>query len=436
MATVEVLVEVDRAVDDALTTFAAAGASLDEGRRQVERVLPDVPGVKYRHTAKPVPMFTPPVGAGDRLDGLSALSAFASPEPSRDLACASQVVSVQAEPGAVEELAARPGVRVWPSSPLTFHVDCPPFRAAVGMDEIRAKLGVDKIWETGARGMGVTVGVVDMGVDGSIYPISGGYARVDAQQPGTASTQSHGSMCAADVLLAAPEARLYDYPFLVPRSGGAIVMLNAVLEQRRRDGTPHIITNSWGFYSVPSRAAEPNHEVWDIDHPLHRKVREVAASGALITFAAGNCGGSCPAGNCDVSSIGPGKSIHGSNSLAEVLTVAAVNVDGERIGYSSEGPGMFEPSKPDVAAYSHFFGNFGPGRPGGDAGEPFDNGTSAACPVTAGVLALLLSAKPGATPAELRDAVVAGADGDGAWNAETGHGVVNAAASFARLSHP
>jgi serine protease AprX len=432
MARFEVLIELEVEIDSALSTFAAAGSSLEEGQQQVAGLLPDVSGITYRPTAKPVPMFTSAAGESPEL---SALRGFDSPEESEDIPSTSQVIPVQIEETAVAELEDRAGVRVWPSSPIIFlRVDCHPFNAGVSLDEIREKLGVEEVWETGARGAGVVVGILDQGIDGSEYPVTGGYSREGAQQPGAGSIGSHGSMCAADVLVAAPEAKLYDYPFLIRRSGGALVMLNAVLEQRRLDGTPHLISNSWGFYAVPPQEQEPGHEIWDSEHPLHRKVREVVSSGAAVFFAAGNCGQPCPAGNCHSSSIGPGTSIHATNSLAEVITVAAVNSKGERIGYSSQGPGMFEPEKPDVAAYSHFFGNFGPGRPGGEHPSRFDNGTSAACPLAAGVAALLLSARPGLTPGQLRAALVAGAEGDGGWSPDFGLGIVNAGESFARLS--
>ena len=119
-------------------------------------------------------------------------------------------------------------------------------------------------------------------------------------------------------------------------------------------------------------------------------------------FAAGNCGEPCPSAKCHDSSVGSGCSIHASNSLEKVITVAAVNSLHERIGYSSPGPGMFEEKKPDIASYAHFFGNFGPGRPAGDGKNPFDSGTSAATPVAAGVAAVLLSAFPELTPERLK----------------------------------
>ncbi len=212
-------------------------------------------------------------------------------------------------------------------------------------------------------------------------------------------------------------------------------MLQAILEQRRRDGTPHLATNSYGFVGVPPRESNPNHEIYDLNHPLHRKIRELIASGMSVFFAAGNCGSPCPSGKCLASGIGPGRSIHASNSLAEVITVAAVNSTGVRIGYSSQGPGMFYANKPDIAAYSHFFGNFGPGRPGGVASSPFDNGTSAACPVAAGVGALLLSIFGPVSPELLKSVLIESAwnpDG-GPWNPDTGHGILHALAAYAKL---
>jgi serine protease AprX len=433
VAKIEVLIEIEVEIESALSTSVAAASTFEEAHRQRTRLLPDVEGIEYRPTAKPVPMFATAEG----VDGwqMHALTAFASTDSNEDLTSASQVIPAQAEESAIRELQDRPGVRIWPSSAIEFlDVDCRPFAPGVPLTEIQSKLGVSDLWDQGARGGEIVVGILDEGIDGSVYPVAGGFVRAGGQNPGGAAIDSHGSMCAADVLLAAPDAKLYDYPFLVRRSGGALVMLNAVLEQRRLDGTPQVISNSWGFYEVPPREQSPGHEVWDIEHPLHRKIREVVTSGAVVLFAAGNCGEPCPAGKCHESSVGAGRSIHGANSLAEVITVAAVNSAGDRIGYSSQGPGMFEHEKPDVAAYSHFFGNFGPGRPAGDDHNPYDNGASAACPVAAGVAAALLSSAPDLTPGQVRAALIDGASPTGAqWSSDFGHGIVNAAASLASI---
>ena len=124
---------------------------------------------------------------------------------------------------------------------------------------IRELLDVAAVWDDGFRGEGIVVGIIDEGIDGTTYPVIGGFSRPGAQAPGAAQVSSHGSMCAADVLVAAPDAKLYDYPFLgIPNSGGALAMFQAVLDQRRRDGTPHVTSNSYGFVGVPSQDSVPD----------------------------------------------------------------------------------------------------------------------------------------------------------------------------------
>lgn len=452
----QVLIEVVREVANPFEVHASALEFAGEFNRQADEVLSAIglSGVTLDPTVAPVPMLLPPAPAptleGNTLRQLNTRgrelarspqsgSRLESTAATRSFGGRSTVVAATVDEDSIAKLRARPDIIVWPNSELVLiddtavaaRIDCGPFREGVDLDTIRATLDVGRAWTDGFKGKDIVVGIIDEGVNGAAYPISGGFSRPgSAAQPGSADVTSHGSMCAADVMVAAPEARLYDYPFLgIPRSGGALQMFQAVLDQRLRDGTPHITNNSYGFVGVPDPIDFPNHEVNDLNHPVHRKVREVIAAGVACFFAAGNCGGNCPSGNCQTSGIGPGRSIHASNSLLEVITVAAVNNARERIGYSSQGPGMFEPQKPDIASYSHFFGNFGPGRPGG-TDSMFDSGTSAATPVAAGVAAMLLSAFPGLTPAQLKDVLIQTAIGGGGWNANFGHGIIDAGAAY------
>ena len=455
MAKVKVLLEiVGQDVRRGFEAFAESADSAFTLRPTATPALDRVAGmgVELDEPFLPVPMFSSPErGRALERSSLDALSAFAAPTTNPDLPATSIVLAAEVDPARLDELREREGVTVWANSALTlFHdddtvldlarsrpgLDCRPFRAAVSIEVVRTMLGVRRAWNDGFRGQNIAVAIVDEGVNGVQYPVVDGFARAGAQQPGAAPITSHGSMCAADVLVAAPSARLYDYPFLgIANSGGALAMFQAILDHRRIDGTPHLTSNSYGFVSVPPVATFPEHEVHDINHPFNRKVREVVASGAACFFAAGNCGADCPSSKCQPSGIGPGNSIHAANSLQEVITVAAVNTRHERIGYSSQGPGMFHPEKPDLAAYSHFFGNLGPGRPGGGTESAFDNGTSAATPVAAGVAALLLSSTPALNPDQLREAMlgglyrVSGKD----WDPGYGRGIVNAAASYSAL---
>lgn len=456
MTKVNVLVELSSTRNEAFELHSSSASAGFDSVNEGERLLSNLKGfgLEVSDDIPPVPMFS----NGNK--NLQAFSAFSSSELNDDMESTSTVVSCRVEKNKLSALDDRDDITVWPNSELklmencdcakpplaetshesvfdaadsSYGVDCRPFRAGVSVSQIRKLLGVERVWADGFKGQNMVVGILDEGVNGEVYPVVGGFSRDNAaRQPGEAPVTSHGSMCAADILVAAPAAKIYDYPFLgVANSGGAINMFQAVLNQRRIDGTPNLTNNSYGFVARPPQNLYPRHEVWDSNHPVHRKVREVVASGCACFFAAGNCGANCPSGVCRSSGIGPGKSIHASNSLEEVITVAAVNSFHERVGYSSQGPGGFKKHKPDVSAYTHFFGNFGPGRPGGTS-QPYDNGTSAATPVAAGVAALLLSAFPNLTPDEIKQILINGAYNIGApgWDADTGAGVINAAASY------
>ncbi|MEO1658452.1 MAG: S8 family serine peptidase [Pseudomonadota bacterium] len=446
MAKQRVLLEFTEETPEAFGMHASSVESDSRSASEAERRLDKLAGlgVDIDEDTAPVPMFKKGAyGTG--------LEAFSSREENADMSSSSTVVAAEVPKESLEGIEQQ-GVQIWPNSEMSLFastpydeapsrggVDCRPFRPGAEIETIREILGATSLFRRGFRGQNIFVGILDEGVSGEHYPVVGGFSRPNAgRRPGTADVTSHGSMCAADVLISAPAARIYDYPFLgVPRSGGALQMFQAVLNQRRIDGTPHLTNNSYGFVGVPDPNLHPRHEVHDLNHPLHRKVREVVSSGCTTLFAAGNCGANCPSGNCHRSGIGPGRSIHASNSLDEVITVAAINSRNERVGYSSQGPGMFAQDKPDIASYSHIFANFGPDRPGGLV-QPFDNGTSAATPVAAGVVALLLSAFPNASPAELKEALVRSAYSLGetvGFDYNHGHGAINAGASFQYLAN-
>lgn len=465
MATTQVLIEILGPGTAAVSTevfsnFESARQSTREAERQNERLAASVSGigVDFDPAFAPVPMFSskslsPADALQPQRSQFEALPRRqAAPSPRTPLHAVSHVLTAEVRTSEVSRLRERTDLKIWPSSELSLYnssiaeampspavggTDCRPFRPGVSIETIREQLSVSTVWADGFRGQNVVVAIIDEGVNGQTYPVIGGFSRPGSgQMPGQADITSHGSMCAADVLIAAPQARLYDYPFIGnPRSGGALQMFQAILSQRRQDGTPHFTNNSYGFVGVPSLADFPDHEVHNIDHPVHRKVREVVAVGVACFFAAGNCGEPCPSSRCHPSGIGPRKSIHGSNSLAEVITVAAVNAAHDRIGYSSQGPGMFHTAKPDISCYSHIFGNFGPDRPGGLA-QPFDNGTSAATPVAAGVGALLLSAFNQLTPEQLKQVLIDTSIDLGPLvgrDDSFGFGVINAGAAYSIL---
>lgn len=450
MSRVRVFLELPAPPDDAAFEMnREASESASESVRQSELLLRDLGGygIEPDPDYPPIPLFS----RGTIYDPESGFENFRSGDAPPDVRAETVVIAAWVDEERIEEVRALPGVAVWPDSQykllgdaeggasdlaLLAGVDCEPFQPPVPFSMVQDLLGARQVWQAGPRGQGVVVGIIDNGIEGNVYPVVGGFAPSGSFAAGRAPVTSHGSMCAFAVLTAAPEARLHDYRF--QGQAGALAafrLFQEVLNNRRRTGLPHITTNSYGNSERPPRASNPFHDVWNINHPLHKKVREVIAAGVTTLFAAGNCGAPCRQPDCHPSSVGPGASIHSANSLPEVITVAAVNSRRQRVGYSAQGPGGFAQQKPELCAYTHYFGNFGPGRPAGTSVRPFDDGTSASAPLAAGVAALLLSANPRLTPLDIKRILVSSADNLGApgWNPDTGFGVVNAAAAFARL---
>jgi subtilisin family serine protease len=107
-----------------------------------------------------------------------------------------------------------------------------------------------------------------------------------------------------------------------------------------------------------------------------------------------------------------------------VLTVGAVTSLGLRATFSSVGPTADGRIKPDVAAQGVAVTAAAPGTPSGYTSV---NGTSFSCPLTAGVVALVLQARPSATVSEVEDVLRATASQAAQPDNLLGWGIVNAA---------
>jgi subtilisin family serine protease len=316
--------------------------------------------------------------------------------------------------------------------------DCNPNLSRGTMADVARYLGVDQIWAAGFRGAGMVVGVLDSGITAQGRPVKAGettdrIARVIGGWPvadwGTESGRwgNHGNMCATDVLGMAPEAQLLDLRIAGP--GGspstisrALQAFQFAIDRFRVNGTPQVLTNSWGIFQESwdaSYARDPN-------HPFTRKVVEAADLGIIVLFAAGNCGDTCPDGRCGPD-VGTGRSIWGANGHEKVMTVGAVNIHEQFVGYSSRGPAALSPNKPDFCSVTHFRGYFDP-----------DSGTSAATPILAGVCALLKQAKPARTPAQMKTDLIATCKDIGAvgFDVHSGHGIVRAKGAYDRMVRP
>jgi subtilisin family serine protease len=105
-----------------------------------------------------------------------------------------------------------------------------------------------------------------------------------------------------------------------------------------------------------------------------------------------------------------------------------VDIKKSRVGYSSQGPGRLTAKKPDISAYTHFVGS---------KVYPEDGGTSAACPVAAGVVAAIRSQYSTAklSPLQLRSLIFKTAEdkaGTG-FDYDYGWGIVDPGALLSAL---
>ena len=311
------------------------------------------------------------------------------------------------------------------SDPVIERCICP--QRAIGTHQDVARvLGVSRLAAKGLTGRGVPVAVVDSGINRAHLVTRGQNPRIDGRRswsPPRVRTRpgrhpvDHGTMCAFDVGISAPRAPLLDYALLLSTREGPTVMagflsdavagygkllrvIRAMPANRRR----LVVNNSWGMFS-PSwdfPIGHPGNYSNNPAHPFNVIVASLEREGADILFAAGNCGRECPDGRCQFRANQ--RPICGANSHPNVLSVAGIDHRKRRIGYSSQGPGRLAAEKPDISAYTAFKGSL--------VFEGGDGGTSAACPVAAGVVAALRTKYPPAkvSPAEMRSLIYKTAD--------------------------
>jgi subtilisin family serine protease len=302
-----------------------------------------------------------------------------------------------------------------------------------------------------ATGEGVNVVVVDQGVDAARIPnFGGGWQKPGGPAPGT-TKNGHGAMLVRNVLDIAPNATIFDFPLITGIIPGSRAFLSdahaaylqmlgdiATLQQSERWQGPWVFLNAWAIFDRRTEWPRGDHTA-DSQHALNLVIEATVDRHFDVVFCAGNCGQFCPMQLCGEHDRGPGHSILGANSHPKVLTVGAVRVDGTWLGYSSQGPGQFDPAvqespdraqrKPDLCAPSQF----------GEVDDSYtsNTGTSAASAVAAGAVAALRSRWGyDFTPAELKNILMDTArKTEGAhWNGRLGHGILDLDRAYQKAS--
>lgn len=357
----------------------------------------------------------------------------------------------EAQQAVLAEAMAHPAVVGVYSDPVIEHcLTCGGDPAVGTSKDVARLLETSKLTAAGMTGAGVHLAIVDTGINAAHIKSLGMPMKINATKswtPRGVTTKpgkhpvDHGTMCAFDASIAAPEATFLDHALLLSQTEGPTVMagllsdairsyakLRDVLDGMGASRRALVVSNSWGMFD-PSWDFPPGHPGNYSDnprHPFNVIVASLEAAGADILFAAGNCGRDCADGRCRFAR----RPITGANSHGRVLSVAGVDTRRKRVGYSSQGPGRLASQKPDIAAYTHFTGSkaFDP--------DP-DSGTSAACPVLAGVVAAIRTKHPASkvSPASLRAFLAKTATdlGGQGFDFDHGWGLVNTAGLIAAL---
>ncbi|MET8135870.1 S8 family serine peptidase [Streptomyces sp. NPDC005251] len=269
-------------------------------------------------------------------------------------------------------------------------------RVKADLAQSNAQIGTPKAWEAGLTGKGVTVAVLDTGVDTSHPDLAGrvtqtksfidGQEVADRNGHGTHVTSTVGGSGAASdgkEKGVAPEATLAVGKVLSDQGSGSESQIIAGMEWAARDVHAKVISMSLGS-SEPSDGTDPMAAAVDT---LSKE------TGALFVIAAGNTGAP--------SSIGsPG-------AADSALTVGAVDSADEAAYFTSAGPRFGDNAlKPDLSAPGVGILAARSQLVSGSGYYTSMSGTSMATPHVAGVAALLAQEHPDWTGAQLKDALM------------------------------
>jgi type VII secretion-associated serine protease mycosin len=313
-------------------------------------------------------------------------------------------------------------------------VSAAPFAVPARADSIRdsqqwvfTMLNVDAAWQE-TQGSGVTVAVVDSGVDGRVSDLTG-QVTAGPDFTGVASSESnpnwgvhgtwmasliaghgHGPLSSDGVIGIAPQAHILSVRVIPDRDDPAYNGYEHEPETKIQDslaaGINYAVNNGAQVISMSIGYSSPSSVVRQaLLNAYRHKVVVVASAGNSGTYRDGQAPESFPADY-------PG-----------VISVGAVGADGNVAGFSSDNLSV-QVAAPGVNVPAQ----------GRDGQYWYVSGTSPACALVAGVAALIKSRYPDLAPDLVAKALTSTTTDHppGGYDSQVGFGIVDAAAALAK----
>ncbi|MGW6734169.1 S8 family peptidase [Streptomyces sp. NPDC055013] len=295
-----------------------------------------------------------------------------------------------------------------------------PAQAATPVGWEGAALGLSAAQQL-SQGEGVTVAVLDSGVYADHPALKGKVTtgpdyRQDGLKEGDSEWGQHGTAMASDVLKVAPKAKILSVRVIDDKHQEERSQEELEDDYRNRDGNPiakgvkYAVDQGADVISM-SLGSDDLFSSYDEDEAA--ALAYAARQGVTVLASAGNSGDvlnevSYPAG------------------YAGVIAVAATQQNGTRAVFSTvhtyndvAAPGVDIVSATNTGGY----------KPG--------DGTSPACALAAGVVALMKAKNPKLTPAQVNSALIATTHRPaGGGSALLGYGLINAAAAVKAAASP
>jgi subtilisin family serine protease len=296
-------------------------------------------------------------------------------------------------------------------------------RVRVNLKESVPQIGAPEAWAAGYDGHGVTVAVLDTGVDATHPDLAGQIDETESFVPGesVADINGHGTHVASTIA-GTGAASGGDYKGVAP---GADLIVGKVL-----GGTDGYGADSWVMAGmqwaaesgadIVSMSLGDDSVVSDGSDPMSQLVDALSAQyGTLFVIASGNAG---------PETIGP------PGAAASALTVGAVDKQDALAYFSSTGPVTGAGAiKPDIVApgVDITAARSQEAADGGEGMYQTMSGTSMATPHVSGAAAILAQRHPEWTGAQLKEALMSSAKGlaDYYTPYEVGAGRVDVAAA-------